>query len=344
MGGSNRTIIKHTQQLIINPTVGLDGDDVGALVTLDRSYTLLEEVIPTAWRHEVEQVAGAHGDDSLHAKIMRVVAGGAPTFPECRSRHGTSRSFSIPAHTQTPLKQTCVTHLRTLSRRTACAREMTAIDSRPPEQKNWEKERKQIDIGERHKRLRKTLLRDRLGSLTVTEGRTFKVELSVEREKLTGGDISLDIREDDDLDALRVTSRAEGNEGRIYWAYETENDTFEALVELYRSEEMIDRHKNDQGEAERFLLQEERKRADRHGRVAGQLLARDLAAGTVVFDGTSQEAPDARATVDRPEGRRHSPRQDLPPAGRIHGDGQANGPCAGTESGLPGRTARLLRC
>ena len=29
MGGSNRTIIKHTQQLITNPTVGLAGDDVG---------------------------------------------------------------------------------------------------------------------------------------------------------------------------------------------------------------------------------------------------------------------------------------------------------------------------
>ena len=161
-----------------------------------------------------------------------------------------------------------------------------------PEQKNWEKERKQIDIGERHKRVRKTLLRDRLGSLRVTKGRTFRVELWVEREKLTDGDISLDIRGDDDLGQLRTTSRAEDNRRRIYWPYETANDTFEALVELHRSEEMIDRHKNDQGEAERFLLQEERKRADRHGQAAGQLLARDMAAGTVVFDGTTQEAPD----------------------------------------------------
>ena len=291
LGGSNRTIIKHTQQLITNPTVGLGGDAVGALVTLDRSYTLLEEVIPTAWRHEVEQVAGAHGDDSLHAKIMRVVAlctdvPGVPLSP---------RNLAVLLHPSThadPLEADVRDALADLVKEDRLREGDDGYRLQTPEQKNWEKERKQIDIGERHKRLRKALLRDRLGSLTVTEGRTFKVELSVEREKLTGGDISLDIREDDDLDALRVTSRAEGNEGRIYWAYETENDTFEALVELYRSEEMIDRHKNDQGEAERFLLQEERKRADRHGRVAGQLLARDLAAGTVVFDGTSQEAPD----------------------------------------------------
>ena len=291
MGGSNRTIIKHTQQLITNPTVGLGGDDVGALVTLDRSYTLLEEVIPTAWRHEVEQVAGTHGDDSLHAKIMRVVAlctdvPGVPLSP---------RNLAVLLHPSTyadPLEADVREALADLVKEDRLREGDDGYRLQTPEQKNWEKERKQIDIGERHKRLRKTLLRDRLGSLTVTKGRTFKVELTVEREKLSDGDISLDIREDDDLDALRVTSRAEDNEGRIYWAYEAENDTFEALVELYRSEEMIDRHKNDQGEAERFLLQEERKRADRQGRTAGQLLARDLAAGTVVFDGTTQEAPD----------------------------------------------------
>ena len=291
LGGSNRTIIKHTQQLITNPTVGLDGDDVGALVTLDRSYTLLEEVIPTAWRHEVEQVAGAHGDDSLHTKIMRVVAlctdvPGVPLSP---------RNLAVLLHPSThadPLEADVRYALADLVKEDRLREGDDGYRLQTPEQKNWEKERKQIDIGERHKRLRKTLLRDRLGSLTVTKGRTFKVELSVEREKLTDGDISLDVREDDDLDALRVTSRAEDNEGRIYWAYETKNDTFQALVEFHRSEEMIDRHKNDQGEAERFLLQEERKRADRHGRTAGQLLARDLAAGTIVFDGTSQEAPD----------------------------------------------------
>lgn len=291
MGGSNRTIIKHTQQLITNPTVGLAAADVGALVTLDRSYTLLEEVIPTAWRHEVEQVAGAHGNDSLHSKIMRVVAlctdvPGVPLSP---------RNLAVLLHPRTdadPLEADVRDALAVLVKEDRLREGDDGYRLQTPEQKNWEKERKQIDIGERHKKLRKTLLRDRLGSLTVTKGRTFKVELSVEREKLTDGDISLDIREDDDLDALRVTSRAEDNEGRIYWAYETSNDTFEALVELFRSEEMIDRHKNDQGEAERFLLQEERKRADRHGRTAGQLLARDLATGTIVFDGTSTEAPD----------------------------------------------------
>jgi hypothetical protein len=57
LGGSNRTIIKLAQQLVVDPGHGLGDDDVGALITLDRAAQLLEEAIPTSWRHEIEQVA-----------------------------------------------------------------------------------------------------------------------------------------------------------------------------------------------------------------------------------------------------------------------------------------------
>ncbi|MFN3256262.1 MAG: BREX system P-loop protein BrxC [Ilumatobacter sp.] len=292
MGGSNRTIIKHTQQLITNPTVGLAGDEVGALVTLDRSYTLLEEVIPTAWRHEVEQAAGNHGADSLHAKIMRVVAlctdvPGVPLTP---------RNLAVLLHPSTdadPIESQVREALDALVKEDHLREGDEGYRLQTPEQKNWEKERKQIDMGVGHStRLRKRLVREQLGAVTVSRGRTFKVELSAEREKVTDGDIGLDIREDDDLDALRTTSRAEGNDARIYWAYSTQNDTHEALVETHRSLEMIERYKNAQGDAERFLLQEERKRADRGQRRAIQLLSRDITAGTVVFDGSTEAAPD----------------------------------------------------
>jgi hypothetical protein len=291
MGGSNRTIIKHTQQLITNPTVGLASADVGALVTLDRSYTLLEEVIPTAWRHEVEQAAGAHGADSLHAKVMRVVAlctdvPGVPLTP---------RNLAVLLHPSTdadPIESQIRDALDALVKEDHLREGDEGYRLQTPEQKNWEKERKQIDMGVGHStRLRKRLVREQLGAVTVSRGRTFKVELSAEREKVTDGDIALDIREDDDLDALRTTSRAEGNDARIYWAYSTQNDTHEALVETHRSHEMIERYKNAQGDAERFLLQEERKRADRGQRRAVQLLSRDISAGTVVFDGSTEAAP-----------------------------------------------------
>ena len=74
LGGSNRTIIKLAQQLVIEPTHGIGGEDVGALVTLDRAARLLEEAIPTSWRHEIEQVAEKYDDTGTETQIMQAVA------------------------------------------------------------------------------------------------------------------------------------------------------------------------------------------------------------------------------------------------------------------------------
>ena len=46
-------------------------------------------------------------------------------------------------------------------------------------------------------RIRRLLLKDALAGLTVQRGKTFKVEVTVEGEKLTDGDIALHIEEAD---------------------------------------------------------------------------------------------------------------------------------------------------
>ena len=116
-------------------------------------------------------------------------------------------------------------------------------------------------------RLRKTILKDALGSLTVSKGRTFKVELHAEREKLSDGDITLDIRDDADIDGLRQHPGLRTTKQPDLLGLQTADDTWEALTELHRSKEMIDRYDNaSQTDAQRVLLAEERKRRDRAGR------------------------------------------------------------------------------
>ena len=83
LGGSNRTIIKLAQQLVIDPSNGLGDEEVGALVTLDRASRLLEEAIPTSWRHEIEQVADKYDDwrnrDPHHAGRRAVLRRPGPS-------------------------------------------------------------------------------------------------------------------------------------------------------------------------------------------------------------------------------------------------------------------------
>ena len=74
LGGSNRTIIKLAQQLVIDPGNGLGDEEVGALVTLDRASRLLEEALPTSWRHEIEQVADKYTPVATETRVMQAVA------------------------------------------------------------------------------------------------------------------------------------------------------------------------------------------------------------------------------------------------------------------------------
>ena len=292
MGGSNRTLIRHAQQLLSNASVGMAEDEVGTLVTLDRSYELLEDVIPTAWRYEVDQVADRHGDDSYEARIMRVVAlcTDVPGVPL------SSRNLAAALHPSMDADPVGSQVSDALGRLVSEDRLRETDDGyrlQSPEQKDWEKTRRNIDMkpgdAVRH---RKRILKDALGSLTVSSGRTFKVELYAEREKMSDGDIRLDIREDADLDGIRRTSRSEDAENRIFWVYAVANDTYDALRELHRSTEMIERYDNaSQSDIERGLLAEERRRRDRALKQAEQLLSRDITAGTVVFEGSTDEPP-----------------------------------------------------
>ncbi len=302
MGGSNRTLIRHAQQLVSNPSVGLGDLNVGALVTLDRSYVLLEDVIPGSWRHEVDQVAEKHGDDSLEAKIMRVVAlcADVPGLPL------TNRNLSVVLHPSMSADPIDGEIREALGHLVAEDRVRETDDGyrlQSPEQKDWEKTRRGIDMKPGDAvRLRKRILGDTLGSMTVSNGRTFKIELHAEREKMSDGDIALDLREGSDIDELRQMSRTHDAKDRIFWAYTTAEDTWEALAELHRAGEMIDRYDNaSQTDAHRALLADERKRRDRASSAAAQLLARDITNGITVFDGNVDDAPtgDLRPAADR---------------------------------------------
>src|SRR3970282_594908 len=56
VGGANRTIIKLAQQLLINPAVNLAEEALGALVTLDQVYDLVEGNIGSEVRAKIAEI------------------------------------------------------------------------------------------------------------------------------------------------------------------------------------------------------------------------------------------------------------------------------------------------
>ena len=165
-----------------------------------------------------------------------------------------------------------------------------------PEQKDWEKTRKgkeprPADVI----RIRKAIIRQALTGLSVTKGRSFKVELWVEGEKLADGDVALHVEEADAArrDQLRNSSREEVAANRVTWLYGLGDETYQSIEEWYRSDAMIkSKETPSKTPAEVELLGEERQRLSRIERQLTERLTRDMTAGQVAFRGTFDDAPD----------------------------------------------------
>lgn len=296
LGGSNRTIIRLAQQLVIDPNHGLGGDDVGALVTLDRAELLLEEAVPTSWRHEIDQVAERYGDAAAESQVMRTVAlcSDVPALPL------TEANLAVLLHDSIDCESRRAEIAGSLEQLVADDRLRRGDDGfriQSPEQKDWEKVRRgkeprPADVI----RIRRQIIRQALTGLSITKGgRSFKVELWVDGEKVTDGEVELQVEEAESArrEELRSQSRDEAARNRVTWDYTMSEDTYQAIVEWYRSEEMIkakDTPSKTVSEVE--LLGEERQRLARLERRLGDRLARDLAGGQVVFRGNVDDAPD----------------------------------------------------
>ena len=294
LGGSNRTIIKLAQQLVIDPSNGLGDEEVGALVTLDRASRLLEEAIPTSWRAEIEQVADKYGSEASETKIMQAVSlcSDVPALPL------TEANLAALLHPQIAAESCRSAVVDALVKLVGDDRLRAGDDGyhvQSPEQKDWEKTRKGKEPRPADAiRIRKAMIRQALTGLSVTKGRSFKVELWVEGEKLADGDVALHIEEADAArrEQLRNASREDAAANRVTWLYTLDDDTYGAIEDWYRSDEMI-RAKDTPSKTtqEVELLGEERQRLGRIERQLIDRLSRDMTAGQVAFRGTLDDAP-----------------------------------------------------
>jgi len=302
LGGSNRTIIKLAQQLVVDPKAGLGTEGVGRLATMDRAYQLLESIIPTSWQAEVQQVVDRYGNDSTEAGLARVLA----LCVDVSALPLDARNLSVllhPSITAESIEDQVQSALEHLVRDEVIRLGDTGYRLQSPEEKDWEKTRRGIEPRPANRtRLRRELLRDALTGLSVTEGRVFKVAVTVEGERVLDGDIGLLIEDADDSRRaeMRTQSREAVALSIVWWAYKESNATTEALDELFRSQQIIERRGTaPRGAAEVELLGEERNRLARLQREALSKLGRDLLGGQAIFQGRAADiaGTDIRSTA-----------------------------------------------
>lgn len=292
ISGSARTIISHTQKLIVDSQYGLGGEQIGKLVTLDRSFDLLAELIPTAWRSEIEQVSAAYGPDSFDTRVLKVIAlcSEVPALPLNAENIAVLLHPSVSSESVRPEVEAALANQLTDDR----IRETSeGYRLQSPEQKDWEQTRRGIDLSPGGAtRLRREIIRNALSGLTVTDARAFKVRIDVDGETVNTGDLTLAFEDHPEAryDDVRAASRRDDQHTRITWAYQVSESTFETFVEVHRSREIIQRRDTaTRTPAELELLGEERERLRRNEAKALLGLTTDLMRGRLFFRGTVDE-------------------------------------------------------
>ncbi len=295
LGGSNRTIIQHAQQLLANPRVGLANEEVGALVTLDRSYDLLIDVIDTGLRHQIDQVVEEFGAATIEAQVMKVVA----LVHGVRSLPLDAQNLAVLLHPSAEAESRRA-EIEDATKRLVVAGWLRETDNgfqlQSDEQRKWDEKRQmRVSLGD-ETRERRRIFKDELSArLAVTKGRSFKIGLVLDGEQVTDGDVIVELvalEPEQEPAELVPATRERSAANRVVWWYRQGGDALTALKEVFRSRKMVERNSTaSMSDTTRELVAEER---GRQRRAEGQFLERvrgDLDQGGVIFHGVEDAAP-----------------------------------------------------
>ena len=293
LGGSNRTIIKLAQQLVIHQDTRLGERDVGVLATVDMAYDLLESIIPTAWQAEVEQVASRHLPQGIPTRAVKGVAllTGVPALKLDAVNLAALLHPSVEAE---GLRGQVVDALRVLTIEEVLRQTDDGHKLQSPEEKNWEKERRGIEMRPAaFNRIKREAIQQLLDGLVVEAGRGFRVDVSVDGERVADGEISVVIedRAISELDDVRAQSREKKT--IVFWTYRPSDETHDAALERHRSAEMLKRREGGaKSTAEVELLGEERTRLAQTERLVRERMSSDLLGGSIFFEGVEEQLRD----------------------------------------------------
>jgi hypothetical protein len=308
VGGSNRTIIKQSQELMINPRTRLAEAPIGDLVTLDKVYELLYlgNLLPSEVSREIDEVAKNLPNNSMALKVAKAVA----LLESVKDLPRTAHNLAVvlfPAVTSGSILPEVEKAIADLEKAQVIRNSDEGYKLLTVQEKTWDTRRNGLDPREADRnRIKREVLKEifsdpKLRSYRYRDLRTFKNTLVVEGDVVeSDGEIPLNllIAESGELRPERLNeARDESNSRReeVFWVV-SESDEIRALtVEVYRSREMVSEY--DRLAAQQRLtpeesscLAEEKNRRDTHYRKLRSKVLEAVQAGTGFFQGVQHDA------------------------------------------------------
>jgi hypothetical protein len=307
VGGSNRTIIKQAQQMMINPRTRLAEEPIGSFVTLDRVYELLYmgNLLPTEVSREVDTAVARFPDNQMAHKVIKAIALLEPVKDLPRTPHNLAVVLH-PAIDAQPLAKAVVDALKILEDAQFVRQTEDGYKLLTNKEKNWESERSGRDPRPAARnRIHQDLIKDLFGepklrSYRYKELRAFRVALKVDGETVDSeGEISFNLALSPE--AEQKTALAEAREesasrpSELFWVATLDDEVRDQVAELYRSNEMVAEYdrlgaQNRLTSEESGCLADEKSRRDRIRRKLRGLLLACIEGGGAYFEGVQHDA------------------------------------------------------
>jgi hypothetical protein len=307
VGGSNRTIIKQAQQMMIHDRTRLADQEIGTFVTLDRVYELLYmgNLLPTEVSREVDEAVKRFPDEKVAHKVIKAIALLEPVKDLPRTPHNLAVVLHPGVDAQ-PLTKAVEAALKLLEDAQFVRQTEEGYKLLTNQEKNWESQRaghdpRPADRNRLHRDLIKDLFSEpKLRAYRYKELRGFRASLKVDGETVDAdGEIPLNLSitpEAEQKSALaEARDQSASNPNDLLWVATIDDDIREQVAELFRSNEMVAEYdrlgaQNRLTTEESACLADEKSRRDRIRRKLRSSLLACVEGGTAFFKGVQHDA------------------------------------------------------
>jgi len=307
VGGSNRTIIKQAQQLMINDRTKLADAPIGTLVTLDKIYELLYlgNLLPVEVTREVDSIATRFQKNQLVQKVAKAIA----LLESVKDLPRTPQNIAVvlhPSDEAPSLTKEVEAALGELEKAQFVRQSEDGYKLLTVQEKNWDIKRnglepREADRNRIHRELvREILSEPKLRAYRYKDLRGFHTSVSVDGENVDAdGEVLLNFQlaSKEEISAALVDARNTSGLKReeLFWVAVLSEEIRNDVTELYRSREMVSEYDR-MGAQQRLTgeesacLSDEKSRRDRiHRALRGKLLA-GIEGGTTFFQAVQSDA------------------------------------------------------
>jgi hypothetical protein len=317
LGGSNRTIIKQAHEMLVSPRTQVASRQVGALVSLDLIYELVEGNLSSERQKDISDVAQRWKDDPQDhgwaARVAKVIC--LLEFVRDLPRTEANIAALLVDDLRKPVP---LAEVRSALERLEAAQFIRLTPEgyklQTAQEKRWDSERKALDARQKDRdEIKRELLEEifkdpRYKTYRYRELRSFPIGITVDGKRMSEGLVSLVFSVADDanelqklLDDARSDSRSKTHQDEIFWVFALTSEVHDLTRQLYASRQMISKYSQLSaqgrmiGEYSAPLESEKREEARFRDRLREKMLEA-LGSGQGIFRGVTKDASDLGKT------------------------------------------------